>query len=81
MPRIEKSGPEIQAEVSRLIHMSETVMEDNATVRVPLPLRLVQLDPSGCNWTMETFGGDASGHLDVIGRAMNAAKAKWNLAP
>lgn len=79
MSRQERTAQEIQDEVSRLIHEVQEVREDNATIRVPKPMPLRGTDAAGCNWTMMTFGGDASSYLRAIHGAVGTVMAKWNL--
>ena len=78
MTRELKTAAEIQAEVSRLIYEMDLVREDDAQIRVPLPIGTFG-DPSGCNWTMMTFGGDAGSYLQGIERCVREVQQRWNL--
>lgn len=71
-----KSRQEIQAEVTRLLHLDPDVVKDKVQIAIPTP---VETDPiDGCNWAMTGYG-NADNHMAAVTRAVNAVMGKWNL--
>ena len=78
--RVQKTGPEIQAEVIRLIHEGEAVREDGAQIGVPLPTPLASgvRDQQGGNWSMEVFG-NATGYEAWVLHCVKSVQSRWDL--
>lgn len=77
MARQQRSAEEIRAEVRRLIHCAEEVIEDEATVNVPEPTPRIPQDGEA-NWTMEIFG-NARGYEEICARARAGVQERWDL--
>lgn len=78
MARDLKTAGQIRDEVSRLIHDSENVKQDEAEIGVPEPTPLQEPDGTGCNWTMMYFQ-NAAGYANEVANAVQQVMAKWNV--
>lgn len=78
MPLETKSAEEIQTWVRARIQEDREVIEDNATINVPLPT-WHQPGPEGNNWDMAVFGGDATAYIPTIVRILADAKTRFRL--
>ena len=78
MVRLLKTAQEIQHQVERVVHNDQFVISDKIKIGIPVPMKLIELDENGCNWSMSTFR-NAVGHLDTVRRAVDEVKKCWNL--
>ena len=77
-----KTAEEIRDEVqrrfdTRLRELGDT--EDAGTIAIHLPMRLAELDASGCNWYMQSFTGDR-GYSKLVGMGVQEVMSIWTLA-
>jgi hypothetical protein len=71
------SPEEIQKYVQIRVNYLREVQEDDAEVRIPLPVRR-PVDGDGCNWNIDSFEGEKAYAPDVLGIVKEAQK-KVNL--
>ncbi len=73
------TAQEIRDEVSRLIHRVVKVKAAGVRIKVPFPIRLLEPDREGCNWTMTSAFENSQGYEDAVEAAVEKVKRRWTL--
>jgi hypothetical protein len=78
MARLLMTANDVREILSRRIHAIQAVVDDSATIFVPLP-SWNGPDEDGCNWHMWYFGGDAAAYTQAIARVIAVAQGEFQL--